>query len=122
MLKKGQKRRNLVPAKQGKARIGRSRSDRFASRRANAFVAAGNLSQFEEERDRSFFVQIGKSAAQNAINENMALGISTTYLVGNTVSVMDADGQVHVKGVLKNIATRKFIKGTVLHVKAKKHA
>ncbi|MGN6417674.1 MAG: hypothetical protein ACTHMC_09295 [Pseudobacter sp.] len=73
--------------------------------------------EFEEAKGKVFLVTLGRSAAFNAINENKALGIATTYLHGNKVVAKQADGTELIVRELPTTAQRKFTKGTVLHAR-----
>ena len=80
-----------------------------------------DLSEIEERGDRRFFIDIGKLAATNAINENKAMKIPVTFMEDGWVVRRMPQG--NVERVIKVVAhsganrARKLTKGTVLHVK-----
>jgi len=64
-------------------------------------------------------MQIGKRAAENAINENKALKLPLTYLKDGWVIREFPDGHIEKIKEIKplHIPSLKFKKGTILHVK-----
>ena len=115
MKKEGNKKVRRVT----KVAIGQPRySEEKHAKKARIIIRGQKLSgDFEETKDKTFLVTIARSAAFNAINENKALGIPTTYLHGNKVIIKQADGIERTVRELSVIGQRKFIKGTVLHVR-----
>ncbi len=92
----------------------KNRSLRFQNR-SGRINTTSTLSQFEERKDRQFFIKIGKTAAINAINENKALGIPVTFLDGDTVFEMGNAGKIAIRQLTPS-QPRKYSKGTILHV------
>lgn len=82
-----------------------------------AMTGFTDLSQYEEEKDKSFLEEVGKKAAKNAVNENKALGIPVTFLKDDWVVRRMPDGSiVKLKQVKLSGKLIKLKKGTVIHV------
>ena len=86
------------------------------------YASHGNdLSDYEEKGDPSFLIEIGKTAATNAVNENIAMNIPVTFLENGWVVRRMPQGNVERVAKIINqpgaIRNRKLTKGTVLHVK-----
>lgn len=77
-----------------------------------------DLSELEEDASEIFTI-VGKRAAINATNENKALGIPITFLRDNQVVTVHPSGETTVESELAQTPTRKYKKGTVLHVRKK---
>lgn len=79
-----------------------------------------DLSDIEEEKDRSFFVAVGVQAAANAINENRAMNIPVTFMEDGWVVRRMPQGNIERIAKIDRPdfgRDRKLTKGTVLHVK-----
>ncbi len=79
-----------------------------------------DLSEFEDAVDRSFFIEVGKNAAKNAVNENKALRIPITFLLDGWVVRRMPAGDIQKVVEVKNdkgIKKRRIPKGTILNVK-----
>lgn len=84
-----------------------------------------DLSQFEDQKDKTFLEKIGKQAAMNAINENKALGIPVTFWENGQVVRRMPDGQVQPlqqsTARIEIAPGRKLKKGTIIHVRTSTH-
>ena len=79
-----------------------------------------DLSEFEDAVDRSFFIEVGKNAAKNAVNENKALRIPITFLLDGWIVRRMPTGELQKVIEVKTgnrIKNRKIAKGTILHAK-----
>lgn len=99
-------------------RKGQLKSMRYQSRdaRIGGFV---DLSDYEEAPDRSFFIKIGLSAANNAVNENKAMRIPITFFLDGWIVRRMPSGQIEkvyevTQGKINK--KRRIAKGTILHV------
>jgi hypothetical protein len=85
------------------------------------FAFEKDLSDYEEKDDRTFFTEIGKQAAINAINENKAMNIPVTFMEDGWVVRRMPEGNiekiVEIEPKAGIFRERKLTKGTVLHVK-----
>ena len=79
------------------------------------------LSDIEDSEDNTrILIEIGKKAAINAINENVAMNIPLTIVEDGWIVKKTADGNiVKISPIEKQISNRKkpLTKGTILHVK-----
>lgn len=79
-----------------------------------------DLSDFEETADRSFFLKVGQTAANNAVNENKAMRIPITFLqdgcVVRRMPAGDIEKVCEVTVSNKSFKKRRIAKGTILHV------
>ncbi|RXK83631.1 hypothetical protein [Filimonas effusa] len=71
----------------------------------------------EDDWNTDFLINVGRSAAINAINASKALGIPITYLENNKVVKEEASGQKSIVQELPEVQLRRFKKGTVIHVR-----
>lgn len=82
------------------------------------------LSQNEDNNCEKLINTIGARAAQNAINENLALKIPITILKDNwVIRVMPDGSEEKISKVNRvenpNFASQKIAKGTIIHTKKK---
>jgi len=91
--------------------------------RSDSKMVYVSLSQIEDLNDRTFFVDITKNAASNAINENRAMNIPVTVIENGWVVKKTAAGAVEritkVDSAKNTQREKTLTKGTVLHVKAR---
>ena len=100
----------------------RRRKIDLPSRAARRHIAINtDLSDFEDKKDHIFFIEVGRQAAANAVNENKAMNIPITFLKDGWVIRKMPNGDIEKVAKLGPSTTttrqRRFTKGTVLHVK-----
>ena len=110
-----------------KRRIGESfshKSSRVLHTAPKTISDYSDLSQFEEQADKSFLQAIGIRAAANAVNENKAMGIPVTFWQNGQVVRRMPDGEVtplqssSAISEASEIKGRQLKKGAILHVKS----
>ncbi|WP_315821299.1 hypothetical protein [Paraflavitalea speifideaquila] len=93
-----------------------SKSHYSAKARSRQFI---DLSDFEETADRSFFQNVGQTAAKNAVNENKAMRIPITFLQDGWIVRRMPTGDIQkifeVAASYKTFKRRRIAKGTILH-------
>lgn len=103
------------------ARSNRRADVRSIRRSEGYFAFEKDLSDYEEKDDRTFFTEIGRQAAINAINENKAMNIPVTFMEDGWVVRRMPGGNiekiVEIELGRASFRERKLTKGTVLHVK-----
>lgn len=79
------------------------------------------LNDIEDSKDNTrILIQIGKNAAINAINENIAMDIPIIVVEDGWIVKKTADGKsVKISPIKHEVSNRKkpLTKGTILHVK-----
>jgi hypothetical protein len=105
----------------GSTRTNKGAAARRMRRSKVSFVIEKDLSDYEEKNDRTFFTEIGRQAAINAINENKAMNIPVTFMEDGWVVRRMPQGNIEKIVEIQSKAgvsrERKLTKGTVLHVK-----
>jgi len=83
------------------------------------YVGLPDLGIIEDSPKSDILEELVAQAANSAINENLALGLSTTYVKNRQVITESADGKITVISEIKSINRKYPIKkGTVFHVKS----